>query len=114
MAILMDSSSLPQELRSYLLILTECLLESPINRDGNMISYEDVVTQLESDTVQTEINVGLERMPRFTCGPYSETLRLFVQVTKFHLQSYSFLISLILLFTQYNLKFSSFVKLHFV
>nr|XP_018913326.1 PREDICTED: uncharacterized protein C05D11.1-like [Bemisia tabaci] len=80
MAILMDSSSLPQELRSYLLILTECLLESPINRDGNMISYEDVVTQLESDTVQTEINVGLERMPRFTCGPYSETLRLFVQL----------------------------------
>ncbi|XP_063704870.1 uncharacterized protein C05D11.1-like [Culicoides brevitarsis] len=76
----LDTESVPNKLRPYLLLFTELLMESPIMRDGKLIPYEEVVAQLEADTVSTGTRIGLETASRFTCGPYSNTISLMIQV----------------------------------
>lgn len=56
---LLDTSSVPPELRSYLPLLLESLLELPVERDGQIIPYEDVVAQLNDDTVSSVTSIGL-------------------------------------------------------
>lgn len=76
----LNTNSLPVELRPYLLLFLELLTESPIMRDGKIIPYEEVVNQLEADTVATGTRLGLESSSRFSCGPYSNTISIMLQV----------------------------------
>lgn len=76
----LDTEKVPLELRPYLLLLTELLTESPILRDGKLVPYEEVVAQLEADTVATGTRIGLEGASRFTCGPFSNTISIMIQV----------------------------------
>ena len=80
MFVLMDSSSVPQAQRAYLLLLFESLLESPVERDSTLIPYVEVVSQLEADTVAAVTRLGLESTSRFQCGPYAHTTSLMLQV----------------------------------
>lgn len=80
MFVLMDSSDVPQAQRPYLLLLFESLLESAVERDGVVITYEEVVAQLEADTVAAVTRLGLESTSRFQCGPYAHTTSLMLQL----------------------------------
>lgn len=77
---LLDTSKVPQDLRVYLPLLLESLLELPIERDGQLIPYEDVVAQLNDDTVTTGTSIGLGGGSLFSCGSYSQTATLAIQV----------------------------------
>lgn len=77
----MDSSKVPKDLRSYLPLLLEALFESPIKRGDQLISYEDVVTELNNDTVSSGGTIGLNpRQKRFSCGTYAHTVSILLQV----------------------------------
>uniref|UniRef100_A0A8D8XF76 Uncharacterized protein C05D11.1 n=1 Tax=Cacopsylla melanoneura TaxID=428564 RepID=A0A8D8XF76_9HEMI len=78
--VLMDSSELSQELRFYLQLYFELIMESPIQRGDEQVTYEEVVAQLEADTVASTTRIGLESASRFTCGPFSHTTCLMLQV----------------------------------
>lgn len=78
--VLMDSSELNQELRFYLQLFFELIMECPVQRGDTLIPYEEVVAQLEADTVATTTRIGLEASSRFLCGPYSHTTCLMLQV----------------------------------
>lgn len=80
MFVLMDTTEVAASLRPYLLLLCESLLESPILRDGQLVPYEEVVAQLEADTIAAVTRLGLESTSRFQCGPYCQTISLMLQV----------------------------------
>lgn len=78
---LMDTTDVSPRLRPYLLLLAECLLESPVLREGELVPYEQVVEELEADTVVAVTRIGLESTSRFQCGPYCQTASLMLQVS---------------------------------
>lgn len=78
--VLMDSSELSSELRFYLQLYLELIMESPIVRGDKTIPYEQIVEELEADTVANTTRIGLESASRFTCGPFSHTACLMLQV----------------------------------
>lgn len=58
--VLMNSSiSLTKKERLYLPILSELLLESPIMREGKLIPYEQIVSELYSDTILNRVGLGI-------------------------------------------------------
>lgn len=76
----MDTSRLPKSLRIYLPLLLETLMESPIKRGDELISHEEVVAQLEADTIATSTRLGIESPDCFTCGPFNYSAILMLQV----------------------------------
>lgn len=80
MFVLMDTAGVPLELRPYLPLLLESLLELPVKRGAVLVPYEEVVAQLETDTITASTGIGLEAISRFQCGPYSHTASLMLQV----------------------------------
>ncbi|XP_046403336.1 uncharacterized protein C05D11.1-like [Ischnura elegans] len=95
--IVMDTSQMAAEMRPYLPLLLESLLESPMtfkNNEGGewaksaggngsgekLVGHEEVVARLEADTVSVDTHLGLHRAGRFTCGPFSHTAVLGLQV----------------------------------
>ncbi|XP_043476736.1 uncharacterized protein C05D11.1-like [Leptopilina heterotoma] len=76
----MDTSKVPENLRPYIPILLELLLVSPVNRDGKLIPYTDIVNELESDTIQISSGVGVKGGGRFSCGTFSQGANLILQV----------------------------------
>lgn len=77
---LLDTSTVPQELRLYLPLLLETLLESSIQRGDTLVPYEQVVAELNADTVAVAQNLGLGHLGRFKCGTYSHTAMVSMQV----------------------------------
>ncbi|XP_039278670.1 uncharacterized protein C05D11.1 [Nilaparvata lugens] len=77
---MLDCSSLSKSDRLYLPLVFEMLAESPVLRDGAVVSHEQVVAELENDTVSLASHVGFEGGTRFECGPYSQTAFLSLQV----------------------------------
>lgn len=85
---LLDTSGVPSELRNYLPLLLESLLELPVERNGKIIPYEDVVAQLNDDTVSSCTSIGLGGgRSLFKCGNYSQTciVNLQVEVSKYEI-----------------------------
>ncbi|XP_046995924.1 uncharacterized protein C05D11.1-like isoform X1 [Schistocerca americana] len=80
MFVLMDTSVIDQNLRPYLPLLLDSLLELPIQRGDKLVPYEEVVAELEEDTVGSSTRIGLESGSRFQCGPYSHTALLTLQL----------------------------------
>uniref|UniRef100_A0A1L8DTH1 Putative zn2+-dependent endopeptidase insulinase superfamily protein n=1 Tax=Nyssomyia neivai TaxID=330878 RepID=A0A1L8DTH1_9DIPT len=80
MIVTLNTDSLKPDLRPYLLLFIDLLMESPIRRDGVLIPYEQVVAALESDVISSSIALGLESKSRFSCGPFSHTLTMTLQV----------------------------------
>ncbi|KAK4880203.1 hypothetical protein RN001_008349 [Aquatica leii] len=79
---LMDTSKVSSELRPFLPLLLETLLESPIERDGEIIPYEDVIAQLQDDAVSTGEGLGLCGLDsgRFYSGSFANTATVILQV----------------------------------
>ncbi|XP_055692741.1 uncharacterized protein C05D11.1-like [Lutzomyia longipalpis] len=80
MIVTLNTDCLKPDLRPYLLLFIDLLMESPIRRDGVLIPYEQVVAALESDVICSSIALGLESKSRFSCGPFSHTLTMSLQV----------------------------------
>lgn len=77
---LLDTSKVSCNLRRLLPLLLETILESPLIRDGVIVPYETVVSELEADTISASARIGLEESSRFSCGPFGQTAVLLLQV----------------------------------
>lgn len=80
LSVLMDTTDVSLALRPYLPLLLESLLECPVRRGDVLVPYEEVVAQLEVDTIHAGLRLGVESGSRFQCGPYSQTSCLLLQV----------------------------------
>ena len=70
--VLLDTSNIDPALRPYLPLLLESLLELPVQRGEALIPYEEIVAELENDTITAETRLGLDSSARFSCGPYAQ------------------------------------------
>lgn len=85
-----DTTAVPMELRSYLLLFLDLILESPVKSEGEeLLPYEAVVSALEEDMISYETSLGLQSASRFGCGPFSNTATFHMQseVRKFEIAS---------------------------
>ncbi|KAK6619201.1 hypothetical protein RUM44_003583 [Polyplax serrata] len=81
MLLIMNTESLSKELRPYLLLYLESILESPIQRGDKLIDHEEIVAQLEADTISVSTKIGMESIcKRFSCGSYCHSASLALQV----------------------------------
>ena len=76
----MDTSNVSEDLRSYIPLLLESILVCPVNRNGKLIPYEEIVAELESDTIGVKSGLGLENSCRFSCGTFSQAANVMIQV----------------------------------
>ncbi|XP_076165963.1 uncharacterized protein C05D11.1 isoform X2 [Ptiloglossa arizonensis] len=83
MFVIMNTSSIEREHRSYIPLLLEVIMECPIKRNGQLIPYEEVVAELEADTVSADTRLGTDE--RFSCGScgYSTLLMLYLEIEKY-------------------------------
>ena len=56
--LILSTASIPLELKPLLSIYIENFFDTPIERDGKRIEFEDVVTEIEQDTVQFHLGPG--------------------------------------------------------
>ncbi|EEB10863.1 conserved hypothetical protein [Pediculus humanus corporis] len=81
MLVIMNTKSLSLELRPYLPLFLELILESPVQRDDSIIKHEQVVEELEAETISVSTKIGIEAMSRrFSCGSYCHSANLALQV----------------------------------
>ncbi|XP_017886890.1 uncharacterized protein C05D11.1-like [Ceratina calcarata] len=72
MSVIMNTSNVKREYKPYIRLLLETIGQSPVFRNGELISYEDVVAELEADTIQNDTSIGIEAYSsKFTCGSYN-------------------------------------------
>lgn len=80
-----DTSQLSVELRSFLLLFLDLILESPVQTKDELLPYEVVVSALEEDIISYETSLGICSTSRFGCGPFSNsaTFQMQVEIRKF-------------------------------
>lgn len=66
MTLQMNTSHLSKADRLYLPLMSEIILECPIERDGRLLPYEEVVEEIFSDTICQESGIGLSSGTFFT------------------------------------------------
>lgn len=75
-----DSSNVPVELRKYLLLLLDLILECPVQTKDELLPYETVVSALEHDMISYETSLGIQSSGRFGCGAFSNSVTFHMQV----------------------------------
>eukprot|EP00002_Diphylleia_rotans_P030294 TRINITY_DN6211_c0_g2_i2.p1 TRINITY_DN6211_c0_g2~~TRINITY_DN6211_c0_g2_i2.p1 ORF type:complete len:914 (-),score=188.85 TRINITY_DN6211_c0_g2_i2:270-3011(-) len=75
-ALYIDTSNIADTLRPYLELYLDVMFELPILREGVLIPYEKVISQLEAETVDYANSVGLSSSSSFSCGLFSQLLSL--------------------------------------
>ncbi|XP_033325130.2 uncharacterized protein C05D11.1 [Megalopta genalis] len=82
---IMDTSSVERKYRPYIPLLLEVIMESPVKRNGQLILHEEVVAELEADTVASDTRIGVDNSFRFSCGSYSHSaiLMLHLEIEKY-------------------------------
>ncbi|XP_011314165.1 uncharacterized protein C05D11.1 [Fopius arisanus] len=78
--VVMNTAGLVQESRRYLPLILEAIGECPIERNGTLIPYEDVVAEIEADTIAVDSRMGFEGVSKFSCGAYSHSVNLMLQI----------------------------------
>jgi len=74
----LDTTDIPQNLKPYLPLVTELLLESPLLDGSNEIPYEKVVAQLSEDCLESSFSLGVAGH-RFLPGSFAQSAVLFLQ-----------------------------------
>lgn len=78
---LIDTSSVPAELRLFLPLLLEVMLESPILRNGVLIPHDVVVKELAEDTINAVTSIGISlSQTRFKCSTYAQMAHMCLEV----------------------------------
>lgn len=80
MTVTINTRELPNELRPLLSLFLDLITESPIRRGDTLIPYEEVVTALEKDTIAMQTTIGIDASSPFSCGPFSNSVTIVVQV----------------------------------
>ncbi|XP_028410939.1 uncharacterized protein C05D11.1-like [Dendronephthya gigantea] len=82
--VLLDTSVLPDDLKDYLSLYIAVILESPVLRNGVVISHEDIVAQLTQDTLDYGTSLGLNGR-RFSPGKFPQlaVLRFKIETEKY-------------------------------
>lgn len=81
MIVTLNTEQLSAAQRPLLFLLLDLLTESPVRlADGTLLSHEEVVTALERDTISLGTYIGLESASQFSCGPFSDSCTLMLQV----------------------------------
>ena len=78
LTLVLGTEAVPQDLRPLLSLYMENFFSTPIKRDGHILRYEQVITDLEKDTVGYEINSG-QRIG----NAEAMTVKLYVEVEKY-------------------------------
>ncbi|XP_023238185.1 uncharacterized protein C05D11.1-like [Centruroides sculpturatus] len=73
MWMIMDTASIPLKLRYYLPLFLKLIMELPVERNGKLIPYEEVVTELNADILEKSYIIGI-----IGCSVYDP--RLFAQL----------------------------------
>ena len=60
MKVLLNASDLDAEKRLILPLFCQLLTESAIQRNGTLVPYEDIVTQLSADTIASSVELGIQ------------------------------------------------------
>ncbi|XP_065176608.1 uncharacterized protein C05D11.1-like [Sycon ciliatum] len=68
----LDTACLSDEQRLYLPLYLEVLFESPVVRNGKVIDYEQVITELERDLLNQGAALGFYCGSAFRCGSFGE------------------------------------------
>ncbi|XP_057672406.1 uncharacterized protein C05D11.1-like isoform X1 [Diorhabda carinulata] len=76
----LDTTGVPSELKKYIRLFLKSLTELPIERDGILISYEDVETQISNDTIGVMSSLGIQGSDDFSAGSYSSIASITMQV----------------------------------
>ncbi|RWS10415.1 uncharacterized protein B4U79_04417 [Dinothrombium tinctorium] len=80
-ALLNTSECLENDLRLYLPLWAEIILESAILRETKLVPYEEVVASLTADTVKSNTKIGLGReASTFNCGVFAQMALISLQV----------------------------------
>lgn len=79
---LLDSSSVSHSLRLHLPLMCQVLFESPILRDGELVSHEEVIKQLEADMLTYSGALGVTGGGTFSCGAYPQVVHIQLQLEK--------------------------------
>ncbi|XP_078049942.1 uncharacterized protein C05D11.1 [Augochlora pura] len=82
---IMDTSSIERKYRPYIPLLLEVIMESPVKRNEQLIPYEEIVAELEADTVASDTRIGVNGSFRFSCGSFSQSaiLMLHLEIEKY-------------------------------
>ncbi|KAK1127835.1 hypothetical protein K0M31_003327 [Melipona bicolor] len=81
MFVIMNTTNVKKEYKPYIPLLLELLMECPVMRNNQLIPYEEIVAELEADTISNDTNLGVTSSSRFSCGPYS-----YAALLMFHLE----------------------------
>ncbi|KAK3088334.1 hypothetical protein FSP39_017783 [Pinctada imbricata] len=76
---LLDSSAVSPELKFYLPLFCEVLFESPMMKNRELISHEEVIKMLQADTLFTSAGLGLNG-GLFGCGSYAQIVHIAIKV----------------------------------
>ncbi|XP_050485533.1 uncharacterized protein C05D11.1-like [Bombus huntii] len=80
MFVIMNTSDIKKEYKLYIPLLLEIIMECPVMRNSQLIPYEEIVAELEADTISNDTNLGVSNSSRFSCGPYSYTALLMLHL----------------------------------
>ncbi|XP_076754478.1 uncharacterized protein C05D11.1 [Xylocopa sonorina] len=86
MFVMMNTSNVKREYKPYIPLLLEIIMECPVMRNGQLIPYEEIVAELEADTVNNDTRIGVDiNSTKFSCGPYSYSalLMLHLEIEKY-------------------------------
>lgn len=79
-----NTKDLSTDLRMYLPIMVDLLMESTVISDGIKIHYTDIIAELEKDIISWNTEIGTSSLSRFLCGTFSSIISLFFQVITFY------------------------------
>ncbi|CAB4004421.1 uncharacterized protein C05D11.1-like [Paramuricea clavata] len=91
LTVLLDTSVLPEHLKDYLSLYIAVILESPVLRNGVLVSHEEIVAQLTQDTLDHDTSLGLNGR-RFRPGKFPQ---LAVLKFKIEMEKYTVAIELL-------------------
>ncbi|XP_063708815.1 uncharacterized protein C05D11.1-like [Culicoides brevitarsis] len=74
-----NTEDIPEAQRSYLRLFLCLLGQSPIQRGTEIVPYDEVVNQLEADTISQSYEIGFYDCGSFYCGDFSN--HLFISLT---------------------------------
>ena len=79
--LLMDTSHvLSKRDRLYLPLMSEVILECPMERDGQLIPYEKIVAEMFSDTISNDAGIGISSGTFHSVGQVSMMFEISMQV----------------------------------